>query len=78
MCFQIVMARVLRSQIEQSATRRVKVRMTVEFDKDFPADWSDDLIGFSLNESSWCASNVIEEIDAIEPCLCAATKFELI
>ena len=44
----------------------------------FPPDYDDDLIEFSLNESSWCASNIIpmlEDYDRKHGCICNICEF---
>lgn len=38
------------------------------------ADWSPDQINFHRNESSWCASNLIDELKTATGCLCGLTK----
>ncbi len=58
--------------------RRVRIKMTVEYEIDAPATWDSRLIDFSRNESSWCASNALAELEKIEPCLCGHAQFELV
>ncbi len=43
-------------------TRRVRVRVALEFDYDVPECWDDDMAGFHLTESSFCFDNVIQEL----------------
>ena len=42
--------------------KRVRVRMTVEFERYAPASWDRAMMEFHLNESSWCVDNAIVEI----------------
>ncbi len=61
--------------------KKVKVRMTVEFEMVEPANWSKDEMDFYWNDSSWCANNVLEILNEQfntegSPCLCNAAKFE--
>ena len=70
--------------------RRVKVRMIVEYDRYCPADWDKDMIEFHLQDSSWCATNAIDEIkefakdskraDEVDdyPCICEIAKFDFV
>lgn len=40
---------------------------------DFPSDWDNDMIEFYLNESSWCCSNLISELEKYDEkndCIC--------
>ena len=49
------------------------VRWTIDLPMEFDDDWDDDLIEFHLNESSWCASNIIQLLDEYDQnvgCLC--------
>ncbi len=54
--------------------KRVKVRLTIEYDRVVPAFWDKDMIEFQMNESSWCLDNCLHEIDkmlkAEQSCLC--------
>lgn len=61
--------------------RKVRVRMTVEYDIEVPAFWDADRIEFHRNEGSWCADNALPELEAFftggdHPCMCDATRFE--
>lgn len=60
--------------------KKVKVRMTIEYEIEVPASWDKDQIEFHRNESAWCASNIIDELKALDNkdgrCLCGITKFE--
>lgn len=55
-------------------TRTWRVKMTVEFDWDEPVSWGAEDVEFHLNDSSWCADNIIahlEKVAAEHGCLCA-------
>lgn len=59
--------------------RRVKVRMIVDYEIEVPAHWDQYMIEFHRNDSSWCASSAIDELQAIheaENCICNHTSFE--
>ncbi len=61
--------------------RKVLVRAIIEYEVDVPNFWDEGDVEFHRNESSWCASNLIyelEELDKKENCLCGNTKFEFI
>lgn len=55
--------------------KQVKVRMTIELEMWMPADWDAEMTEFHLNESSWCKSNILQRLEALESehgCLCHA------
>lgn len=58
----------------------VMVRMSAEFPITVPQHWEAGDIEFHRNESTWCTSNVIEELDRLaeefESCLCGMVKFQ--
>ncbi len=57
------------------------IRAHITFSMELPAEWSDADIWFYLNESSWCASNVLpilEKMDEEHGCLCNYCEFEVI
>ena len=67
--------------------KRYRIRMTLEFEKDYPdKDCIDeDHVEFHLTESSWCADNVINDIQAYADrkeaegsCLCDDASFEVL
>lgn len=47
--------------------RRVVVRMTVEFPVEVPDSWTAEDIEFHRNEGTWCATNVLPELEAAIP-----------
>lgn len=61
-------------------SKRVKLRLTVEYEVRVPAHWDKNLIEFSRNDGSWCASNLVDELQDIaerEGCLCnTGAEFE--
>lgn len=65
-------------------TKKVRVRLTVEYEVEVPADWDKEMVEFHRNESSWCANNLISELDEIfdhedgSSCMCHAAHFEYI
>jgi hypothetical protein len=61
--------------------RTVVVKMEVTVPICVPADWDEDQIEFWLNDSSWCADNMIQRLEELDeakgdraPCLCNAFK----
>ncbi len=56
------------------ADRQIKtIQWTINLPMDFPSDWDDDMIEFHLNESSWCCSNLISELEKYDEengCIC--------
>ena len=75
-----------------TVSKRVRVRYTIELEIDVPYSWDQEMIEFQRNESSWCASNCVDDIteyiEAIERdvpgtdgrltegCLCEGFKCE--
>lgn len=63
-------------------SRKVKVRMTVEYEVEVPAHWDKSNIEFHRNEGSWCTNNAIDELTSIfegeeeNGCMCSCTEFE--
>jgi hypothetical protein len=61
--------------------RTVVVRMTIEYVTKVPEHWDTDGIDFHYNDSSWCASNALNELAAINNrgvCVCGHAKFEFV
>lgn len=54
--------------------RQIKtIQWTINLPMDFPSDWDNDMIEFYLNESSWCCSNLISELEKYDEkndCIC--------
>lgn len=42
--------------------RLVRLRATIEYVKEVPADWDASRIEFRYNESTWCADNIVHDI----------------
>jgi len=60
--------------------RTVVVRATVDLVREVPEDWTKEDIESQLNESSWCASNILDDFTRIvaarDSCICEASSFE--
>lgn len=61
-------------------TKKVKVRAIIEYEIEVPNFWGKGNIEFHRNEGSWCSSNIIEELEALDKkdCLCGCTTFEFV
>ena len=57
--------------------RTVMVKLTVEVCVKVPENWTTDQINFHYNESSWCASNIMDHLKKV-PCLCDIAEFEYV
>jgi hypothetical protein len=60
-------------------SKRVKVRMTVEYFVEVPSDWDKHQIEFQRNGGSWCSQNAIAELEELVEggdCLCGRMEFE--
>lgn len=61
--------------------RQTKViQWTINLPMDFPYDWDDDMIEFHLNESSWCCSNLISELEKYDEkngCICGICEAKI-
>lgn len=58
--------------------KKVLIRMTVEYEISVPASDYKGEIEFHRNESSWCADNAFDELEALRDkhgCLCHVAKF---
>ena len=56
------------------------VKIEIDLPMEFPKDWDDKDIDFHLNESSWCASNIIDELLKYEEehgCICRICEFKV-
>lgn len=59
--------------------KKVLVRVVVEYEMDMPANWDKNQVEFRLNESSYCASNLLDDLKEFEKengCLCAFVHYE--
>jgi hypothetical protein len=62
--------------------KRVKARYTYEIEVDIPYWWDDEMFEFYRNESSWCASNSLQELESFydggEGCACDSFQAEFL
>lgn len=61
--------------------KTVTVRITIDLPMRFPKEWSNEHIEFHLNEGSWCANNIIGEIESYSEehgCICGIFKAKVI
>lgn len=59
--------------------KRVRLKVTIEYETEVPADWDSQQIEFHRNDGSWCADNMIDELESYvgeDGCICPITKFE--
>ncbi len=58
--------------------RQIKnIQWTINLPMSFPVDWSNELIEFHLNESSWCCDNLIDDLLKYSKghgCICSICK----
>ena len=63
-------------------SRTVKVDFTIHMVMDVPESWDESSINFRFNESSWCTSNLLDELQRREEdtgrCLCMITDAKYI
>lgn len=72
-------------------TRRVVLRATIEYTEEVPHAWDAHMIQFARNEGSWCADNIVGDLekhvkfveglherDIVFGCLCSFTKVEYV
>ena len=60
-------------------SKKVKIRMTLEYEVTVPASWHKGQIEFHRNEGGWCADNALDELADLTDaggCLCGASRFE--
>jgi len=55
--------------------RTVVLRMVTEVVVEVPENWDVDMVEFKHNGSSWCASNILSNLESID-CICPFTRFE--
>lgn len=62
--------------------RTVLVRATIEYVVDVPDDWTQEQIEFHRNESSWCGTNMVSELDRLdgddEDTVCRRVNFDYV
>jgi len=59
--------------------KTVKVKLTINYEVNVPADWDKQMIEFHRNDSTWCSSNLIEELKKLDTkngCLCPIAEFK--
>jgi len=62
-------------------TRKVKVKVIIDLVVDEPISWDKYDIESHLNESSWCADNILDKIEEYKEngrCICNITKIEYV
>lgn len=63
-------------------SRTVVVRVTIEMVRQVPDDWTAEDIEFHINDSSWCADNIVDDLTRFtergEGCLCRHLSAEYV
>lgn len=57
------------------------IRITIDLPMEFPLFWDEEMIEFNLNESGYCANNLIRELENYSRkngCICQITKCKVI
>lgn len=60
-------------------SRTVVIKMEAELVVDVPEFWDEEQINFHRNKGSWCATNVLSELERLDNrlgCLCGVLKFK--
>ncbi|MDO8414146.1 MAG: hypothetical protein Q7S51_10205 [Gallionellaceae bacterium] len=60
-------------------SKKVKVRMIVEYDIEVPAHWDKNKIESHRNDGTWCSNNALDELKNLsdeQGCLCNVMEFE--
>lgn len=61
--------------------KKVRIQWTIELPMDVPEEWDKEMIEFYFNESSWCCSNIIDDLqqyDKDHGCICGICKAEFL
>lgn len=63
--------------------RTVSVEVKVRYNITVPAEWDERMVLFHRNEGTWCASNVIDELedrfgDDADRCMCSVMEVRVI
>lgn len=61
--------------------RTVVLKMTIDLVVEVPEDWDKQTIEFNKNQGTWCASNILSELERLDGhagCLCPFMEFEYI
>ena len=58
--------------------KTIVTRITIDFVDSVPENWDKDVIDFHYNDSSWCASNILNMLEERNNfrCLCDVASFE--
>ena len=58
--------------------KTIVTRLTIDFVDSVPENWDKDVIDFHYNDSSWCASNILDKLEERNNfrCLCDVASFE--
>jgi hypothetical protein len=59
----------------------VVVKFEIEIPVRVPAFWTEEQVEFHRNQGTWCASNVLDELEKIEKdngCLCQQAEFSFV
>ena len=58
--------------------KTIVTRLTIDFVDDVPENWDKEVIDFHYNNSSWCASNILNRLEERNNfrCLCDVASFE--
>lgn len=63
-------------------SQKFKIKMTVEYEVEYPDNFDEALVDFHLTESSWCADNALSDISeylkSTDKCLCGIAEFEVL
>lgn len=60
-------------------TKKVLVRMTVEYPREVPMFWTQNNIEFHLNEGTWCGDNAVDELQELpDDYVCQHSEFKYI
>ena len=54
----------------------MRVRAIIDYDVKVPYHWDKEDVVWHRNEGSWCADNMLQELDSHPGCLCGHVKFE--
>lgn len=61
--------------------RKVKIKYAITLDEEVPLDWDNSMEELQRNESSWCASNLLDMLnkyDVEHGCICNIVKAEVV
>jgi hypothetical protein len=64
--------------------KKVVVRLTIEYPVKVPASWDAHMVEFHRNDGTWCANNLVDELEALTEelgesrCLCSAAHYDYV